>query len=933
MDSESVFRSWLPGDGEMAERIRAFDWSQTSLGPIAEWSPTLRTVVGFMVAARQPVFLGWGPETVSLYNDCIVPILGAKHPASLGRSFREVFAEVWTDYEPIVTRTMAGEAHYLEDQPVRLAGRGEDEPSYFTYSWTPLREASGEVAGFLSIATETTAKVLSLGMLRQSERRQAFLLQLSDAIRALGEADEIRTTSTTMLGRHLGANRVAYAEHRPKDATFAVAPNFVDGTQEIVGEFRYEAYGPDILDQLQSGRLRIQPDIQADATLDGTQKRRLAEAGVAASLNVPVLKQGRLVAFLGVNYASPHVFEPAEIELVEEVAARTWTAIERARAEALLRQRELDLARVQRIGEVGGLDIDIANGLRSKRSPEYLRLHGLSATGSEETHAQWRARVHPDDREAAERTLFAALEGGGSGYESEYRIVRPSDGAIRWIHARADIERDGNGRPTRLVGAHLDITEQKETQEALRTSRERLRQFGEASTDVLWIRDAETLQWTYLTPAFETIYGIGREAALHGNDFRRWVELVEPADRGEALAAIRRVRAGERTSFDYRIRRPDGEVRWLRNTDFPIRDDYGVVTSIGGVGHDATELKRIEEALRASEERLRSAVEVGRVGLWDWDMVAERIHWSDEHFRMEGYAVGEVVPSYEAWASRLHPDDREATEAALRSARDSRTEYVHEFRTLLPDGAIHWCAARGKFFYDEEGRPIRMVGAMIDTTEKRELLDRQMVLIHEVQHRTRNLIGVVRSLVERTLEASSSADEFRTSIRDRLGALSRVNGLLSRLESGEKITFDELLRAELSAHGLLQNGAARQLTLEGPTGVRLRSTTVQTFALALHELATNAVKYGALASDVGHLTIRWQVRSESGGRRLLVDWRESGVPDMPTGDMAAKGGGFGRQLIEKALPYQLKARTSYVFGADGIHCVIDMPVTADQPKI
>jgi PAS domain S-box-containing protein len=115
-------------------------------------------------------------------------------------------------------------------------------------------------------------------------------------------------------------------------------------------------------------------------------------------------------------------------------------------------------------------------------------------------------------------------------------------------------------------------------QARLHESEERLRQFGEASSDILWIRDADTLQWTYLTPAFETIYGLDRETALRGDNLTSWLDLILPEDRPAALANIERLRAGERAAFEYRIRRPsDGDVRWVRNTDFPMLGTTGEV--------------------------------------------------------------------------------------------------------------------------------------------------------------------------------------------------------------------------------------------------------------------------------------------------------------------------------------------------------------------
>src|SRR5262245_7538931 len=149
-----------------------------------------------------------------------------------------------------------------------------------------------------------------------------------------------------------------------------------------------------------------------------------------------------------------------------------------------------------------------------------------------------------------------------------------------------------------LARQAADLIEQRHAEKSLRDSEERLRQFGEASQDVLWIRDADTLQWEYLTPAFETIYGLSRQQALRGDNFRSWIELVIPEDRPIAEDAMQRIRRGEYVTFDYRIRRPvDGAVRWLRNTDFPIIDSAERVALIGGIGHDFTELRAIEHRL------------------------------------------------------------------------------------------------------------------------------------------------------------------------------------------------------------------------------------------------------------------------------------------------------------------------------------------------
>lgn len=598
------------------------------------------------------------------------------------------------------------------------------------------------------------------------------------------------------------------------------------------------------------------------------------------------------------------------------VAVLFYDITARKKAEAALRQREADLARVQRIGQVGGLDIDVADGLTSRRSPEYLRLHGLPPDLESETHADWLARVHPDDRAAADIALLAALEGPGDGYQNEYRIVRPSDGSVRWIHARADIERDGEGRAIRLRGAHVDVTDQKQAQAAWRESDERFRQFGEASQDVIWIRDAETLQWQYLTPAFEDIYGLSRREALEGDNFRSWLDLIVFDDRAGAMTNIQRVREGEHVTFEYRVRRPiDGAIRWLRNSDFPIMDETGRVRLVGGIGHDLTELRETEARLQTLMQGIPQLVwRADELGLWTWASP----QWT-------GFTGQSAEDSLDfGWLAMVHPDDRAPARAAWSEAR-ARGGFEVECRIRNAESsAYRWFQTRAAPVRDESGMIVEWLGTSTDIHDLRDLQERQKILVAELQHRTRNLMAVVRSMSEKTARSSPDLADFRTRFSDRIDALSRVQGLLSRLDDHDRVTFDELIEAELRVIA----DHPDQISLSGPAGVRLRSSTVQTLAMALHELATNALKYGALAQPSGRLKIAWSVEQDPGDASpwLHIDWRETGVAMPPPGSPPA-GTGQGRELIERALPYQLQARTTYRLGPDGVHCTIAMSIS------
>ena len=238
-------------------------------------------------------------------------------------------------------------------------------------------------------------------------------------------------------------------------------------------------------------------------------------------------------------------------------------------------------------------------------------------------------------------------------------------------------------------------------------------------------------------------------------------------------------------------------------------------------------------------------------------------------------------------------------------------------------------------------KPYRTVGdkidgvvvTFVDIGERRRAEDalresesRMRIMVGELQHRTRNLIGVVMAMMDRTAVSGQSLEEFRASFGDRLVALARVQGLLSRAAPGDSVTFDSLLQSELSA----QSEDGGTVTLDGPSDIVLRSNSVQALAMALHELTTNAVKYGALGGPTGRLDVRWRVEREGGSPWIVVDWKESGVETAEA--VGQRGAGNGRRLIEDALPYQFGARTSFVIEPDGVRCKIALPLSGPQTE-
>jgi two-component system CheB/CheR fusion protein len=237
------------------------------------------------------------------------------------------------------------------------------------------------------------------------------------------------------------------------------------------------------------------------------------------------------------------------------------------------------------------------------------------------------------------------------------------------------------------------------------------------------------------------------------------------------------------------------------------------------------------------------------------------------------------------------------------------------------DGTERWVATRGLATFDN-GNTVAFFGIALDITERKRADQAREVLIAELQHRTRNLLAVVSSIAAETIASSNSMREFGQAFNNRLSSLSRVQGLLSRGEDNVA-TISRLVHLELGALGAEPDG--KRVIVEGPE-VHLPTKSVQILALALHELATNARKYGALTAPNGQLSVFWKVLTEGRNRMLELEWHETGLA--PRWENAGPPHiGFGRTLIEESLPFQLDAQTKLIIDRNEVHCTITLALT------
>jgi two-component sensor histidine kinase len=262
-----------------------------------------------------------------------------------------------------------------------------------------------------------------------------------------------------------------------------------------------------------------------------------------------------------------------------------------------------------------------------------------------------------------------------------------------------------------------------------------------------------------------------------------------------------------------------------------------------------------------------------------------------------------------AWSLEHWPA---ATEVLVLEALARATALALTFRRMPPDTT------------SDSDRPEsveRWLGAAADAEgllggERRHWLD-----VAELQHRVRNVLGLVRSIVRRTSESTASAQDYSAHLEGRISALARTQAFVMR-QPGAGVDIEELVHAELIAHAAREN----QVSSAGPP-VRLQAKAAETLALALHELATNAVKYGALAMPGGRIRIAWRKEVEREDPHVRLEWVETGV-EMEFRPPAHRG--FGRDLIERTVPYELRGSSTLAFSPDGVRCAIDIPLTPDN---
>jgi PAS domain S-box-containing protein len=552
--------------------MRRLDWSASPLGPPKGWPASLRTVVGLMLACRFPMFVAWGPGLGFLYNDGYEPILGAKHPHAMGRPFREVWAEIWPDIAPLIDRALAGEATWAENMHLVMERHGYPEETWYTFSYSPVRDETGAIAGMFCTCTETTGQLLAD---RQRAAAEAALRESEARFRTMADHAPVMIWTTDPDGHCAYLNRRWY---------------------EFTGQAPGAGEGFGWLDAMHP----------ADRPRAGASFRKANTARAPFMSDYRLRRADGSFAFV-LDTAAPRFGEQGEylgyIGSVIDISDRQQAAAAVAGSEA--RFRALVEASAQIVWTTD------AEGAVRADSPSWRAFTGQSL--EDWLDFGWLNVVHPEDRAHAEAHWRESVAHSRP-YEVEYRLRHHEDG-WRWTLARGVPLLDAKGRLQSWVGMNTDIEEQRQAEAALRAlnaelearvgerTRERDRMWRLSQDLMLVARFDGTI--TSVNPAWERL--LGRDTtALPGT---RFLDLVYPEDRAATIGEMERLADGFATlRFENRYRHADGGWRWIAWTAVPAEGQ------IHAVGRDVTAEREAAAALRAAEEQLRQAQKMEAVG-------------------------------------------------------------------------------------------------------------------------------------------------------------------------------------------------------------------------------------------------------------------------------------------------------------------------------
>jgi PAS domain S-box-containing protein len=732
-----------------------------------------------------------------------------------GQSTYDIFPETPEKWRQAHRRGLAGEVVSAEEERFE---RADGSTQWVRWEVRPWRDFRGDIGGILVFAEEITQRVLAEQALRASEEKfRALIEQASDAF--MLHDDE---------GRFLEVNHEAC---------------------ESLGYTREELLGMHVY------------DVREAVGENGTKKLwENAEPGRAYTLQTAHRRKDG-TTFPVEARLSPFLIggQRLHLGLIRDITER----IQAQRKMNDDRER-MDLA--LGVAQAAEWEVDLVTG-KAFQSERHAKLFGYSAPRDDWSVDSFLEHVAAEDRSTAREKLQECVSTGNMEYEVR---VRRADGQLRWFWLAAHCRNDESGKPSRIFGVVMDISEHKFAEEALRQSLERLERVMEIETVGIMFWDMNTGHMVDANDTFLKMTGYDRSDV--GERRLTWQKLTPPEHMDVSRREIEKfMTTGRIGPYEKEYFCKDGSKRWLLLAGSSLGSNQCVQFCV-----DIADRVKAEQALRESEERLSLTIQASSIGTWDLNIESGQLGWSERCLAIFGIPPGTEMSS-ERFLEAIHPGDRGRTEEAVRTALDKHEEHDVEMRTVWPDGTLHWVGVRGRAFYGKAGQPLSMRGVAIDITDRKiaqlelqklneELEDRvrqrtseletmnkeasafSYSVSHDLRAPLRTMAGFSQALLEDHAERMDERGlHYLTRIQ---AAAQRMGDLIDALLSLSRLTRAEMeiKPADLSAiaqavvSGLRDSDRSRKVEVKIEPGLCARGDQ-RLLQVALQNLISNAWKF------------------------------------------------------------------------------------------
>ncbi|MDZ4866465.1 MAG: PAS domain S-box protein [Alphaproteobacteria bacterium] len=652
------------------------------------------------------------------------------------------------------------------------------------------------------------------------------------------------------------------------------------------------------------------PDIDTSDQPEPLKATVKAE-GIRSLAFIPLTENGVIIGKFMAYHDGPHTFTEGELDLGVTIARQLGFSVGRTRAQEARRTAEAQLGRSEEhwrsVFDHAGMGIVAMdrNYVISSANAAFAAICGHSI--DDLVGHSCLDLTHPDDTDKNDVAL-EELTRTGNPVAFEKRYVTKLG---RHVWARFMLS---NGERGQLLAMVENIDARKRADERVRQSANQVALVMNAAPVPIAYVDKD-LRYKLVNKAYAKRFDLTPDECIG----RHTTEVAGTDAMGAFQPHIEAALAGQSVEFEVEAQYAQG-LRVMHGHYEPEFDAAGEVVGFVAIVSDITERKRDEDALRASEQRLRESEERFRlvaesapVMLWKGDENGKCTYLNKAQRDFWGVPF-EQMTTFD-WTSTVHPDDRAALFAPFKHAMETHTPFSVEARYRRTDGEYRILSTQARPRMGAHGEFLGMIGVNVDVTERKHAEEQRTLLINELNHRVKNTLATVQSLASQTLRNTERSADARPMFEARLLALSRAHDILTR-QSWQGASLREVVDRALEPF----QTADGRIRIEG-ADARLSPKQALALSMALHELATNAAKYGALSNDAGRIDVVWRVALD-GGAELQLTWTESGGPPVAQPTRT----GFGSRLVQRSLAQDLGGATSIEYRPQGVISVIKTPI-------